>query len=377
LTAPKISLFLTTLEMQSVKNKIVIAVAGSRKTTSIVEDALNNDGNKKILILTYTIENLKQIENYFIQKNGSIPCNVVIQSWYSFLLSDGVRPYQNFVYDKARITAIYFQEGRSVPYTNKNNIDRYYFSSDGRIFTDKLSDFACLCNYKSNGLVLDRLERIYDHVYIDEAQDLAGYDFDFLELLLCSSLCVTVVGDNRQATYFTNCSPKNKKFKGKNIVDLFRYWERRKLCRIDEKNECYRCNQMICDFADKVYPEMPRTKSLNKISTGHDGIFTVREAELSDYINRYTPQVLRDTKKTDTFGLSALNFGLAKGQNYDRVLIFPNGPIKTYLKNGDPNKLKDITRAKFYVALTRARYSVAFFCNDETCFREISRHNTQ
>jgi DNA helicase-2/ATP-dependent DNA helicase PcrA len=128
---------------------------------------------------------------------------------------------------------------------------------------------------------------------------------------------------------------------------------------------------MICDFSDKLYPEMPRTKSLNTTKTGHDGIFMVCEVELSDYIDRYHPQVLRDTKKTATADLPALNFGLAKGQNFDRVLIFPNGPIKAYLKNGDPNKLKDITKAKLYVALTRARYSVAFFYNDETCFKDV------
>ena len=71
------------------------------------------------------------------------------------------------------------------------------------------------------GLVIDRLEHIYDCIYIDEVQDLAGYDFDFLELMLLSKVKLIVVGDSRQATYFTNCAPKNVKFKGKNIVNLF------------------------------------------------------------------------------------------------------------------------------------------------------------
>ncbi len=357
--------------MQSTENKIVIASAGSRKTTFVVEDALSKSANSKILILTYTIENLKQIEDYVIQRNRVVPCNITIQSWYSFLLSDGARPYQNFVYDKARIPSIYFQEGRSAPYTKKSNIERYFFSSDGRIFTDKIAEFACQCNSKSNGLAIDRLEHIYDYIYIDEVQDLAGYDFDFLELLLLSKISVRAVGDSRQSTYFTNCSPKNSKFKGKSIINLFKYWEKLGLCNIEEKNECFRCNQMICDFADKLYPEMSKTKSLNIIITGHDGIFTVCEAELHNYIERYCPRILRDSAKTDTAGFPALNFGLSKGQNFKRVLVFPNGPIRAYLKNGDPNKLKDITKARFYVALTRARYSVAFFFDDKSCFKEI------
>jgi DNA helicase II / ATP-dependent DNA helicase PcrA len=373
--AQKTSLSLTILEMQSTNNKVIAAAAGSRKTTFVVEDALTNAIDKKVMIVTYTIENLKQIEEYIIQRNGSIPRNITIQSWYTFLLSEGVRPYQNFLYEKARIPAICFLEGRSALYTEKSNVHRYYFDSEYRIFTDKISEFACQCNSLSNGLVIDRLERIYDWIYVDEVQDLAGYDFDFLELFLPSKISVTLVGDSRQATYFTNCSPKNRKYVGKSIINLFKDWEKRGLCTVVEKNECYRCNQMICDFADKLYPSMPRTKSATTEITEHDGVFTVCEAELIAYVNRYSPQILRDNKTTNTFGLPALNFGLAKGQSYPRVLIFPNGPMKTYLKNGDPDRLKDKTRAKLYVALTRARHSVAFFYSDEACFGEIFRFN--
>ena len=357
------------------ENKIVIAAAGSRKTTLIVEGALKH-AEKRILILTYTIENLRLINDYLIQKNGAIPANVTVQSWYSFLLADGVRPYQNYVYDETRIPSIHFQEGRSAPYARKSDIGKYFLTKSKRIYTDKIAEFACLCNSKSEGLVINRLESIYDYVYIDEVQDLAGYDFDFLELLLESNICVTVVGDNRQATYFTNCSPKNCQFKGKNIINLFEHWETSGTCKIFEKCECYRCNQKICDFSDKLYPDMPKTKSLNATQTGHDGIFIVCEDELNNYIDRYSPQILRDTAKTCTWGLPALNFGLAKGQNFDRVLIFPNKPIKDYLKNGDPLKLKAITKAKFYVGLTRDRYSVAFIYEDETCFSKIISYRT-
>ncbi|MBC2716051.1 MAG: AAA family ATPase [Desulfobacteraceae bacterium] len=351
-------------------NKIVIAAAGSRKTTLVVEEALKAT-DKKILIVTYTIDNLQQIKNYMIQKNGAIPAHVNIQSWYSFLLSDGVRPYQNFLYDGARIPSIHFQEGRSARYVKKSNVDKYFLTKSRKIYTDKISEFACLCNTKSKGLVMDRLESIYDHIYFDEVQDLSGYDFDFLEILLLSNLCVTIVGDNRQATYFTNCSPKNSRFKGKNIINLFEQWENTGTCNIIEKFECYRCNQMICDFSDKLYPEMSKTKSMNNKRTGHDGVFIVCEDELNDYYERYSPQILRDTVKTKTKGLPALNFGLAKGQNFDRVLIFPNNPIRNYLKKCDVTQLKGVTKAKFYVGLTRARYSVAFFYEDETCFDEI------
>jgi hypothetical protein len=61
---------------------------------------------------------------------------------------------------------------------------------------------------------------------------------------------------------------------------------------------------------------------------------------------------------TNTLGYPAINFGIAKGRTYDRVLIFPTANMKKYLKTKDVGDAGDI--AKFYVAVTRAKYSVAF-----------------
>jgi len=72
----------------------------------------------------------------------------------------------------------------------------------------------------------------------------------------------------------------------------------------------------------------------------------------------YTPTVMRHDVRTDCKGYPAINFGDSKGKTFDRVLIFPNGPIKSFLSSGNIDK---ITAApKYYVAFTRARFSVAF-----------------
>jgi hypothetical protein len=92
-----------------------------------------------------------------------------------------------------------------------------------------------------------------------------------------------------------------------------------------------------------------------------DGVFKVCEQGLKYYIDTYNPKILRDSRKTDTKNLPALNFGLSKGQTFERVLIFPNGPIKANLKDRDASRLKDKTKAIFYVGLTRAMHSVVFF----------------
>ena len=91
------------------KNKVIVACAGSGKTKGIVEEALKL-GKQKVLVTTYTNENIDQIKTFFIEKNGCIPANVTVQPWFSFLLQEGVRPYQNQMTQRGRVKSIFFIE---------------------------------------------------------------------------------------------------------------------------------------------------------------------------------------------------------------------------------------------------------------------------
>jgi DNA helicase-2/ATP-dependent DNA helicase PcrA len=357
--------------MESPNNKVVLASAGSRKTTYLVELALEKR-DCTTLLLAYTNNNLDQIRKYIKRLNGSIPEQTTVQSWHSFILTDCIRPYQNFVYDKKRIESIYYPDNpgrfkKERLYIRKTDTEKYYLVGSQYVISEHLSEFACICNQKSGGLVLERLEAVYDFILIDEAQDLAGYDFNLVELFLKSKIDVHLVADSRQATYFTNNSSKNIKFKGENIIDLFKYWEGEHLCQIEERNQCYRANQAICDFADQLFPDRTKTESKNNKPTGHDGVFLIPSSSVSKYVEKYLPTVLRDSIKTKTSGYEARNFGESKGQTFERVLIFPNNPIKDYLKNGDPARLAPVTKAKFYVGITRALYSVTIVYDGDCC----------
>ena len=352
-------------------NKIVVASAGSRKTTYIVESALSIQADQSVLILAYTNNTLSQIRKYIIDRAGYVPPNITIQSWHSFLFSEGVKPYQNSVYSEKRIEQIFYPKDtgkfmQSLRYIPKTNINKYFLFDSKLIISERLSEFVMLCESKSEGLVFRRLESIYDVIFIDESQDLAGYDYEIVDAFLKSTINTVLVGDCRQATYFTNNSSKYRKYKGSNIIELFRKWENDGLCELIEKNECYRSNQYICDFGDRLYPELISTKSVGVEPTAHDGIFFITEAHVKDYINDFEPKILRDSVKTDTLGLAANNFGAVKGLTFNRVLIFPNGPIRKYLKDGVQEQLASITKAKFYVGITRARNSVAIVFEDKT-----------
>ena len=73
--------------------KLIIAAAGSGKTTHIIDEALKIS-DSKVLITTYTEANEQEIRKKFFEKNGCIPNNIVIQTWFSFLIQHGVKPYR-------------------------------------------------------------------------------------------------------------------------------------------------------------------------------------------------------------------------------------------------------------------------------------------
>jgi hypothetical protein len=88
--------------MQSHKNNVIVASAGGRKTTFIVESALGQK-EKRVLITTYTRENLDQINSYITARYGCVPPNIEVLSWFTFLLRDGARPYQNHQLEDKRV----------------------------------------------------------------------------------------------------------------------------------------------------------------------------------------------------------------------------------------------------------------------------------
>lgn len=344
--------------MQSTDNKLIIASAGSGKTTLLVNEALSRP-DKRIAIFTYTNNNINEVKKKFCEKHGGVPKKVDVMTWFSFLLRECTRPYQRSVYSKRRVKTINFLDGRSAPYARHVDTKRYYFRNGDEIYSDKISRFVIDCETNSNGLVTKRLADIYDEIFIDEFQDLAGYDLDLLAIFLKSGIRMVIVGDPRQCTYTTNSSAKNSQYRSIGILKLICEWGKNSLCQIEKHAKSYRCNQAICDFADMLWPDMEKTVSCNSTATEHDGIFVVAEDRMHKYVNHYKPVVLRYDRKANTYGHPALNFGNAKGLEFPRVLIIPHGPIKKFLQKGD---VKDVEKSleKFYVAVTRAKHSVAF-----------------
>lgn len=344
------------------KNSVLMASAGSGKTFGICKDAIleSNRTDKKIVIVSYTTKGVESIKKEYRKQNcGVIDHNVKISSWYRFLLRDLIKPYQIFFTKKTNyIRSIEFTKMYKLNYNPKNTYGYYFSGKD--VLANNASELAIHLNTLSGGKVIKRIEEIYSKIYIDEVQDLVGRDLDLLKLFLLSKLAVYCVGDFKQAILATHNAKANKKKSGENIFLYFNELESEKLISISKNNNSRRFNKQIARFANLVYPR-EEVESIVKKKTGHDGVFLVSVADVHDYIEQYSPEILRYDRKTYTLGYHAINFGISKGITRDRVLIFPNKPLSQFLKDMD----KPLSSpAKYYIASTRARYSLAFVVNE-------------
>ncbi len=322
-----------------------------------MEEALA-DRDKRAAILTYTNNNVGELTGKLYELNGSIPPHIEVQSWFRFLLREMTRPYRAALHPH-RIDGLAWVPGRSDIYARAKDVGRFYFADRRAIYSDKIARFACLCDEVTGGAVMRRLRDRFDQIFIDEVQDLAGWDLDVLELILRTGIRLTVVGDHRQATFRTNHANRHAGFAGVNIVKKFTEWEDQKLAEITFSLDSHRCQQSIVDLADSFFPNEPKTVSRNDCRTGHDGVFALSSALAPAYIAKYQPQVLRLSRSTDCGDAYALNFGDAKGLTFDRVLIFPHKAGVEWLQSGNFAKVSG-SASKLYVGLTRARNSVAF-----------------
>ena len=342
-------------------NLIRMCAAGSGKTWGICSDALNfirnNPSPKRILILTYTNRGVEAIEWEIKKQNhGVIPSKINIQTWYSFLLIELIKPHQTYLFQINEVESIDFSAVYGqINYFKKGNKNRY-INKNKDLKSNFVAELAIFLNDCSSNLVIKRLEQIYSHIFIDEVQDMAGYDLDIIALLMKSNINIICVGDNKQATFKTNTSIKNKKKSGKNIWEFFWEQKSKNIATIEENLVSRRFNESICNFANLVYPNANNMTTSMSEKTNHDGIFFVQKCDIETYYMQFQPIILRYDSRTDVGNFNAMNFGESKGLTFNRIIIFPNKQFEQFLFQkkalGAPQK--------YYVAVTRPKYSIAF-----------------
>jgi len=219
-------------------NKLVLASAGAGKTERIVTEALSRcEAGESVLIVTYTENNQKEIMHRICKKNGACPRNLYVKGWFSFLLEDVIRPYQRYIFSD-RIVGINFNEhgdphkrdGRTIFGRGEKNTDgtynalHYLTTKRDKAHTMYLSRLAVRVCEESNqplkigrrrikvGRPTMRLQEIYNAIFIDEVQDLVGWDYEIIRFLSAvQPIDVICVGDFRQTIYRTSNASKTPK----------------------------------------------------------------------------------------------------------------------------------------------------------------------
>ena len=177
--------------------RVVFAVAGSGKTSSII-DRVNNDS--RCLIITYTDNNTRHLKNRIIQKLGGMPKGVRVYSYFTFLYSFCYRPLCGYEVKTKGINFNY-PLPQYAQRTRKNTREHYIDKND-RLFSSRMAKL--LIEFDVVPEVIQRIEQFFDLVCVDEVQDFAANDFNFICKLANANVEMQLVGDFYQHTFDTS-----------------------------------------------------------------------------------------------------------------------------------------------------------------------------
>lgn len=331
--------------------KCIMAGAGTGKTTYLLNQALDVSREKNVLYLTYTEAAAIHFASRVKAMRGTVPGNITVMTWYSFLLAHGVRP---FPYPLPGILprGISFVEGK-VPQRRGMTRDNpaYYLANErGDIFSSRLADLACKCNEQVGGDAVNRISDMFDIILIDEAQDLSSYDYDYISSLMHTPATVIVVGDPRQRTYTTSKEGPHTE------ETFFDYAQRRQLCEIDTNSlsVCHRCRPDVVALANALFPDLPALACATPDEGTYLHTLSKRERAKPPVDFLEAMHLTWQAKSLPYSNCSTMTMGASKGSEFDDVAVWLTKPMSMWLNNREV-PLKPGARAKMYVAVTRAR----------------------
>ena len=364
-------------------NHVIFAAAGNGKTYNICSEAIKlaSETDKLILLVTYTNEGVHSLEKEYQKQNyGVIDNNVIVKTWYSFILSELIKPYQchlkikqkhykdeyDFAVPENHIKSIAFYQDEEMPRWYKNEHIQYYLNSAKDIRKDNVSHLAIRCIDDSENRVIARMEEIYSHVFFDELQDYAGWDLEIFARLFASKMSVKCVGDYKQATFRTNNSLKYKQYRDEKIKNFFVSHKSKGVCDLSYDNMTKRFNKEICDFVNIIFDDKDSVicpdPTIMQKQVENIGVYLVDNRDMEQYCQLYSPTILRYDRNSRigfSHSCQVFNYGNSKGATFERVVIVPVGTVLPFIK-----EQKDITskqtRSKFFVACTRAKCSIVF-----------------
>ena len=206
-----------------------------------------------------------------------------------------------------------------------------------------------------------RLEKYFDNLFIDEVQDFAGNDFNFLKNISKSNVKMLLVGDFYQHTYDTSND-------GRVNISLHEDYDKYKqrfeqmgiVVDTNSLKRSYRCSPSICDFITgnmgiDIYSHRADNTEIKFVSDKQEAMSIISSSEIIKLFYQ----------KHYCYNCYSCNWGESKGvDHFNDVCVVLYKSITKIFQNGELVKLSPRVKNKLYVACTRARGNL-YFVTDE------------
>lgn len=321
--------------------QLIFAVAGSGKTTKILDSIPNN---KRSLIITYTNENLKSLEFSLIKKYGFVPDYVCLQSYFSFLYKFCFRPIFSY---KLQDHSYTWEPPSSFP--SKSN-PKHYMTKNHYLYANRVAKFIIEKN--AIEIINKRLEKYFDNLFVDEVQDFAANDFNLLLEITKANIDMLFVGDFYQHTFDTSRDGNIRTNLHKKGADAYINEFKKVGVSIDKEalKKTYRCSPAVCEFISKQIGI-----SIQSNRTDETDVVFVDDLETAHELFHDDQKVKLFYQEHAKYSCNSNNWGKCKGLNtYDDVCVVLNNKTSKHFKDDNLHKLPDSTKNKLYVACSRA-----------------------
>jgi len=330
--------------------RVVFAVAGSGKTSSIINRV--HDGSR-CLIITYTDNNIRHLKNRIIQKLGKIPEGVRVYSYFTFLYSFCYRPLCGYEIKTKGINFNY-PLPQYAQRTRKSTKEHYIDKND-RLFSSRVAKL--LIEFDVVPEVIQRIEHFFDLVCVDEVQDFAANDFNFICELANIKVEMQLVGDFYQHTFDTSRDGNTQKTLHN---DFDKYCKKLSSAGfsidLESLSRSYRCSPSICSFAKEKLEIEIQSHREDEVE-----VHLVSNEQEIEHIYFDDSIVKLFYQKSNVYFGNTENWGNTKGlDHYQDVCVVLNPTTFKAFNSEQLAKLPSITKNKLYVACTRAKGNLYF-----------------
>ncbi len=233
---------------------------------------------------------------------------------------------------------------------------------------DSKKMYACrlakLCNKEKMFLkIKDRLEKYFDYIFIDEVQDFAGNDFNFISNLTNCNVNSIYVGDFYQHTFDTSRDGNTNVNLHKDFKKyIMKFKQNNKSLEIDLNSleKSIRCKKEVCEFIRNnlnisIYPKENVNVSVKEITD-------IKEIEKIMQDDKIIKLFYQNSKK---YKGNVENWGNSKGSTYENVCVILNKRTYKLFIQDKLNNLPMATKNKLYVACTRTKNNLFFISEDK------------